>query len=306
MRGIRTRVCGIERPTRLDRALLLLFPYWGRHAVRSLINAGGVRVNGRVVWLCSWMVEHGDEIEVARPPEEKLPPPAVFDDAWIISLEDDLIAVNKPVGLLSHDTHGARAGNLLDLSIRRFGALSLFHRLDRDASGIVILTRPGPINRFLDTAFKAGTVGREYCAAVAAPNRLAPEGCITAYIGSHPRRRDMMSVKEKGGLRAITRYQVTGESQGVQWVRLWPETGRTHQLRIHMAFMGAPILGDRLYGPLLGRERKAPSTGVGRLMLHACRITLPGMGGMPERAYGAPLPEDFLTMIEPSSCSATP
>jgi len=274
--------------------------------VRSLINAGRVSVNGRAVWLCSWQVENGDAIEVAGPPEEKVPPPDAFNDAWIISIEDDLIAVNKPAGLLSHDTHGAGAGNLLDLAVRRFGDLSLFHRLDRDASGVVILTRPGPINRFLDAAFKAGTVEKEYCAAVAAPNRLASEGSITARIGAHPRRRDMMSVVEKGGLRAVTRYRVTGESQGVQWVRLWPETGRTHQLRIHMAFMGAPILGDRLYGPLRGPGRKGPAQGRCRLMLHACRIALPEMGGLPGRAYEAPLPEDFLKIPEEPSCGPTP
>ncbi|HSN75387.1 MAG TPA: RNA pseudouridine synthase, partial [Anaerolineae bacterium] len=168
----------------------------------------------------------------------------------------------------------------------------LFHRLDRDTSGVVLLTRGGPVNRYLDGAFKAGAVRKEYLATVTSPNRLAAEGMIAVRLKPHPSRRDMMVVAERGGQSAVTRYQIIGEDRGLQWVRLWPETGRTHQLRVHLASLDAPIVGDRLYNPAW-----QPA---GRLLLHAWRITLPAVIGWPERVFTAPLPADFPALPDPS------
>ena len=279
-------VQGVGGPTRLDRFLRDRFPGWGRQAVGALVNARRVLVNGRVVWLASWLVEDGDRLEIRDPPRDKAPPPAVLDDAWIIAVENDLIAVNKPAGVLSQRTRSRRPGDLLSLACGRFGPLSLFHRLDRDTSGVVLLTRPGPINRYLDAAFKEGRVEKRYLAAVPADNRLAAEGQIALRLGPHDRRRDMMAVVERGGRRAVTRYRVLGEAEGVQLVLLCPQTGRTHQLRVHLTAMGAPILGDRLYGPHPPEAR--------RLMLHARRIALPAADNFPARAYTAPVPEDLI------------
>ncbi len=175
--------------------------------------------------------------------------------------------------------------NLLDLASARFGPLTLFHRLDRDTSGVVLLTHGGTVNRYLDGAFKAGAVQKEYLAVVATPNRLAGQGVIDARLGPHASRRDTMAVVQRGGQRAVTRYEIITEAQGLQWVRLWPETGRTHQLRVHLASLGAPIVGDRLYNPSWQQAN--------RLMLHAWRITLPAVDGWPERVFSAPLPADF-------------
>jgi len=120
---------------------------------------------------------------------------------------------------------------------------------------------------------------------VAASKRLAGQGVIDARLGRHPSRRDMMAVAERGGQRAVTRYEVVAEAKDHQWVRLWPETGRMHQLRVHLASLGAPIAGDRLYNPAWQQAA--------RLMLHAWRITLPAVDGWPERVFTAPLPADF-------------
>jgi RluA family pseudouridine synthase len=278
-------VRGLAQPTRLDRVLRTAYPQAGRQAVQRLIGAGQVMVNDQTVRLSSWLVRNGDQLALLVEPPAKPEQPGAFDDAWIIVLDDDLLAVDKPAGLLSEPTRVPGAANLLDLATARFGPLTLFHRLDRDTSGVVLLTRGGPINRYLDAAFKAGAVRKEYLAVVATPNRLAGQGIIAARLGPHPTRRDMMMVVEQGGQRAVTRYAVVAETEGRQWVRLWPETGRTHQLRVHLASLGGPILGDRLYNPAWQRHT--------RLMLHAWRVTLPAVTGWPERVFTAPLPADI-------------
>ena len=261
------------------------FPLWGRQAVQRLIAAGNVQLNGRVVWLASWEVNSGDRLEIASPPTPKTLPPDVFDDAWVIAQEEDLIAINKPAGLLCEPKRFSSTSNLLELASARFGPLVLFHRLDRDTSGIVLLTRPGAINKYLDTAFKSHTILKEYLAVVATPHRLAASGVIDVRLGPDPERRDRMTVVPRGGQRAVTRYALEETANGRQRVRLWPQTGRTHQLRLHLAHLGAPILGDRLYGPRLNEPP--------RLLLHAERLELPETDEYPARSFVAPLPEGF-------------
>lgn len=277
----------LAKPTRLDRVLRDRFPDWGRQAVQGLIAAKGVRVNGRAVWLASWQVHNGDQLEILHPPVAKPAPLTQFEDGWLLAQADDLIVVNKPAGLLSESPALRNAANLLDLAKARFGELILFHRLDRDTSGVVLLTRPGPINQWLTQAFQTGTVHKEYLAVVAKPNRLAASGLIDARLDTHPQRRDRMAVVGRGGKHALTRYAIEAESQDRQLVRLWPETGRTHQLRVHLAHLGAPILGDRLYGRAASAER---------LLLHAQRITLPAHAESPARQYEAPLSARFWTV----------
>ncbi len=279
---------GLSGPTRLDKALREAFPAWGRKAVQQTITSRHVTVNGRVVWLSSWQVENGDRVEVSRPPAAKPTPPAGWDERWLIEESGDLIVVNKPEGLLSESPPRRDAVNLLDLAQARFGPLVLFHRLDRDTSGVILLSRPGPVNAYLDWAFKERLVKKEYVAVVAGPNRLAEEGTIDAYIGPHPQRREMVAVVERGGKPAVTDYRIVSppgaRSTDPQAVRLWPRTGRTHQLRVHLAHKNAPILGDRLYG----NAESAP-----RLLLHARRLDLPAGMGYPARSFSAPVPEGF-------------
>ncbi|MEZ4866920.1 MAG: RluA family pseudouridine synthase [Caldilineaceae bacterium] len=278
-------VAELASATRLDRLLRDRFPEWGRQAVQRLITGKQVRVNGRVVWLASWQVQNGDRVEVLQPPPAKPKPPAHFDDGWLLAEESDLLVVNKPAGLLAEAPKWRDAVNLLDLAQARFGDLILFHRLDRDTSGVILLTRPGPINQYLDHAFKASLVQKEYRAVVATPNQLQAEGVIDARLATHPQRRDMMTVVTHGGQRAVTRYAIAEEASGRQLVDLWPETGRTHQLRVHLAYLGAPVLGDRLYGDAHSADR---------LLLHAYQLTLPALEGWPARSYTAPLPAAFV------------
>lgn len=278
-------VQGLSKVTRLDRVLRDQFPNWGRQAVQQTISAQKVRLNGRVMRLSSWEVRNGDRIEVQDPPGEKPAATLAFDPQWIIAETPEFIVVNKPAGLLSEGTRFSGTPGLLELAKKHYGDLHLFHRLDRDTSGLVLLTRPGEINKVLDEVFKGRTVLKQYMAVVNAPNSLAASGVIEVRIGPHPDRRDKMAIVPRGGQSAVTRYEVVEEQKGRQLVRLWPETGRTHQLRVHLAYLGAPILGDRLYG---GGVKEHP-----RLLLHAQKLELPSELGFAERSFAAPLPQGF-------------
>ena len=256
------------------------FPEIGRNEAGHLIAAGNVRVGGRVVRLSSWLVGPTESVSVDRgAPPARPDSPVAFDESWIIADLGDLVVVDKPHGLRSEPVRsGDGRPNLLALARAALGepALALAHRLDRDTSGVVMLTRPGPTRRHLDDAWKAHAVEKEYRAVVAAPHRLGAEGRIVTLLARDPTRRDRMVVVDRRGERAVTRYLVEADDTSV---RLWPETGRTHQLRVHLAHLGAPILGDPIYGD---------PTGAARLMLHAYRLGLPD-----GREFIAPLPPEF-------------
>ena len=280
----RFTVSGQSGAQRLDRILRARYPQSGRQAIQQLIGGRQVLVNGRTVWLASWSVGNGDVITVLTVPAALPAQPDVFDPAWLLADEGDLLAVNKPAGLLSEPKRGATRPSLLELASARFGPLTLFHRLDRDTSGVLLLTRGGAINALLTQAFQAGLIDKEYSAVVSAPNRLAANGVIDVRLRPSPQRRDCMEITVKGGQRAVTRYTVLATAAERAWVRLFPETGRQHQLRVHMAYLGAPILGDRLYGDVAA----AP-----RLMLHAHMIMLPATLFGRVRRFEAPLPVAF-------------
>src|SRR5690606_39123854 len=162
------------------------------------------------------------------------------------------------------------------------GKVALFHRLDRDTSGVIILTRGGAINRYLDTAFKAQTILKHYVAIVPSPNQLEKAGTIQLRLDSHPQQDNRMQVVERGGKIAITNYHSGTATDATQYVYLSPKTGRTHQLQVHLAHYDAPILGDRLYSK--------NSKQYERLYLHAHQICLPESDAFPERTFTAPLP----------------
>jgi len=263
---------------RLDKAIRIQFPDWGRRVVSQILQQRQVRVNGKIVWLGSWKVNMGDQIEISQPPVGKPAAQTRFDPGWLVEDAGDVIVVSKPAGLLSQATRAGGEDNLFSLAQTVFGdEIRLFHRLDRDTSGLCLLTRPGPVNAYLDAVFKQRQVVKEYRALVAARGQLDESGQIRLYMAQHEQRSDMMQVVAKGGQFSLTDYQLGEESEIGLPVWLQPHTGRTHQLRVHLAYMGAPIIGDRLYG-----GRKAS-----RLMLHSERIALPEGGEFPAREWTA-------------------
>ncbi|HKJ28305.1 MAG TPA: RluA family pseudouridine synthase, partial [Anaerolineales bacterium] len=229
-----------------------------------------------------WKVRDGDKIEVFNPPADKPQAPKAFHPAWIVSDQGDLIVIDKPAGLRSQAVRAGDEDNLLSLAQEHYSTeIHLFHRLDRDTSGLCLLTRPGPVNAYLDTVFKDQQAEKEYLAVVGQRGQLEDSGTIRLYLDRHEHRTDMMQVVEKGGQYSQTSYRLEGQFKHGWLVRLRPKTGRTHQLRVHLAYLQAPIMGDILYG-----GAKAP-----RLMLHARRLALPALDGFPAREWE--VEEDF-------------
>ena len=278
---------------RIDNFLKTQLKGVPKSLIYRILRKGEVRVNKKRIKpeykLCA-----GDEVRVppVRVAEKNELPSANLGsiqrlESQILFEDDAMIVLNKPSGMAVHGGSGLSFGVIEGLRALRPEArfLELVHRLDRDTSGVVLLTRPGPINQYRDQAFKQHTVQKEYLAVVATPNRLTPTGIINLRLDQHPKRRDRMTVVTRGGQHAITRYAVVDEMTGKQLVRLWPETGRTHQLRVHLAALQAPILGDRLYGPA--------AEGQERLLLHAYQISLPATDGYPARQFRSPLPLNF-------------
>ncbi len=291
--SIRHVVSGLEKPDRIDRYLRNTFPDWGRKETSKLITAGEVELNGRTVHFGSWEVENGDVIEIDTPPEPLPVGFTTFDPAWILADDGEIIALNKPEGLLSEPTRWGEGVNLLDLAQAHFGTdLWMPHRLDRDTSGVVIFARDEEIGRWLDMQFRERTVEKHYVAVVHAPNKLAAEGEIRAPLGFDAKRPDRVKVVRSGGKWARTVYKTNPPAGDKQFVSLWPETGRTHQLRVHLAHMGAPILGDRYYGD----ARSAP-----RLMLHAAELSLPRRNAREPVLYSAPIPPEFKPLYTDST-----
>jgi 23S rRNA-/tRNA-specific pseudouridylate synthase len=281
----RFTVSGQSGAQRLDRILRARYPQSGRQAIQQLIGQRQVLVNGRVVWLASWSVSNGDRITVLTAPAPAARSARCLRLRWLLADERRPPrreqARRSPLRTQTRRDAPFLAANW---PVARFGPLTLFHRLDRDTSGVLLLTRGAALNRELAQAWQTHAVTKEYRAVVAAQGALATSGVIELRLAPDSSRRDQMVVVPRGGERAVTRYAVLGANAAGIVVQLWPETGRTHQLRVHLAHLGAVILGDRLYG----NPASAP-----RLMLHAHRLSLPPLAGAPLRTYVAPLPPGF-------------
>lgn len=282
---------GIEGELRLDQFLKRVFPSWGRQAVNQTIGTKQVKVNGKAVHLNSWKIKNGDNLVIQLIPESKPSPYTDFDDKWIIEEEKDFIVLNKPSGLLSHATRAGGDHNLLSLARGKFGDVGMNHRLDRDTSGVSILSWQGEVNAYLDHSFKGHLVRKEYLALVQKPNRLKLAGVIKAAVARQRRRRDLMEIAFKGGERAETHYKILAESDEYQFLKVFPITGRTHQIRVHLAHLKAPVIGDTFYNKHSNAKR---------LMLHAYQITLPSWHQYKEKTYIAPISKKFMEILPPA------
>ena len=282
-----------ENDLRLDKFLKQRYPEWGRNAIKKLVNSKKIKVNGKLVWFGSWELKENDQVILFAIPKSKPKGILEFDPNWIIAEDDDLIAVNKPSGLRSHTTIAGGRDNLLDLARAHWGDMDLFHRLDRDTSGITLLTKHRAVNQYLDKAFKSLQVEKTYLAITGAVENIPAEGKINKRIGAHPSRKDMRSVTEKGGQMAVTEFKVISEMADKFLFAIHPKTGRMHQIRIHLKSLGASILGDVLYGR--GKQDHE------RLYLHAAKLVLPESDKFQRRAFVCPPGTDFTNLLSKES-----
>jgi 23S rRNA pseudouridine1911/1915/1917 synthase len=281
-----------DRDKRLDQFLRERLPQYSRSRLQDWIAQGRVLVNGSAEKR-SYLLKGAERIQVQpgelaplRAAPEDLPLEVLYEDA-------DVIAINKPAGMVVHTGAGRHSGTLVNALLHRFGKLSsvggelrpgIVHRLDRFTSGVILIARSDAAHRNLAEQFAARQVEKIYVALVHGGMK-SDQGLITTPIARDPVRRVRMTARLAHGRQAITSYQVLRRLEGFTLLEVKIGTGRTHQIRVHLASLGHPVVGDKLYG--------APAGALGRYFLHARQITFTSPGKGDRITVSAPLPADL-------------
>ena len=260
---------------RLDAFLASALPELTRSAAQRLIAEGYVTVDGKAP-AKSMKLAGGEQVAVTLPePEEAqaLPEDIPLDVAYE---DDDVIVINKPVGMVVHPAPGHSGGTLVNALLHHCGdSLSgiggelrpgIVHRIDRDTSGLIIAAKNDFAHQALSLQLQDHSLCRTY-EAVVIGNLREDRGTVDAPIGRCPNDRKKMAVVRQGGKNAVTHWEVLERFPGYTYVRCRLETGRTHQIRVHMAYMGHPLYGDTVYGA------KKPAPGMTGQCLHAVGLT---------------------------------
>lgn len=286
---------------RIDRYLSDNLQDLSRSYLQKLLKNGGVSVNGNAV-KSNYKVCDGDRI-VLEVPEAVEPDIEAEEMALDILYEDaDILIINKPKGMVVHPAAGHYTGTLVNgLMHHCRGALSgingvmrpgIVHRIDMDTTGVLIVCKNDRAHSAVAEQLKVHSITRKYYAIVHGVVK-EEDGLVNAPIGRHPTDRKKMSINEKNGKEAVTHYRVLRRFRRFTYVECQLETGRTHQIRVHMASIGHPLLGDQVYGP-----SKCPFNGLQGQTLHAgvLGIVHPATGAYME--FQAPLPEYFEIMLK--------
>ena len=293
---------------RLDRALAAVFPAYSRSRLQAWLKAGQIRVDGESPRPRE-PVRGGEAVhlEASLEPEAGSTGPAPQPLALSVVHEDgSLLVLDKPAGLVVHPGAGNPDRTLQNALLHRCPELAgvpragIVHRLDKDTSGLMVVARTLAAHTALVAQLQARRVGREYLALV--NGRFTGGGRVEAPVGRHPRDRTRMAVVA-GGRPAVTRYRVEERFPGHTLLRCALETGRTHQIRVHMASIRHPIVGDPVYGgrvrlpPEPGPEVTEALRGFRRQALHATRLTLVHPESGETLGWEAPAPADFLALL---------
>jgi 23S rRNA pseudouridine1911/1915/1917 synthase len=261
-----------------------------RGEARRVIEAGGVFLEGHRCKIAGRLVRGGQQVVVnlaegGRPAASR----GALDRSHLLYADAELAAVDKPAGVPAQPTLTSDVGTLPDLVAALLGTpVTLVHRLDRETSGVTVLARTKAAAAALAEAFRVGTPEKTYLALCARPP-VPPDGRVDAPLGKDPARAGLRRVDPRGDA-AATVYRTLRTGPGGALVEARPETGRTHQIRVHLASLGAPLLGDARYGG----PRRVGEVAIGRVMLHARRLVLPHPATGAPIAFEAPVPQDFL------------
>ncbi len=284
---------------RLDRFLSDQFVAWSRAQIQHMIAEGRVSVNGKQR-RSSYRLKLGEKIEVDDrfQEEDRLEPEGL---ALVVIYEDeDLVVIDKPSGMVVHPGAGIQTGTLANALIARFPEIKglgpkekpgLVHRLDKETSGVILVARKQIAYRELQRQFKTREVEKLYIGLVWG---MMPreEGKITWAIGRHTKHGERMSVKTKKPRIAETHYRVKLSLAKYTLLEIRPVTGRTHQIRVHMAASGHPVVADSRYG------RTKVSSGCPRLFLHEHRLTVTHPSSGERVSFQSPLPPDLTQFLE--------
>lgn len=290
-----------ENPQRLDKFLVDQLPEFSRSRLQTLIKEGRVTVDGMKASKSGQILDRSSFIVVEIPPPQPSRLTAESIPLEIIFENGDLLVINKPAGMVVHPSAGHDSGTLVHAAlahtkdIKGVGGVQrpgIVHRLDKDTSGLILLAKNDHAHQWLQNQFSSRKVKKEYLALVdGAPP--TPRGRVEAAIGRDPiDRKRMAVVTPTKGRSAITEYSTLREFVNHTLLDVHPITGRTHQIRLHLAFINCPVVGDHIYG------RRNSSLDIERQFLHAFRIKirLPGEETLSE--FEAPLPRDLSEILE--------
>lgn len=291
---------------RLDQVLAVLLPDYSRSRLQAWIREGRVAVDGAVM-AASGRLRGGEQISVELPHQTAQAHPTAEAIALDIVHEDaELLVVNKPAGLVVHPGAGNPAGTLMNALLHHDPGLAdvpragIVHRLDKDTTGLLLVARTLPAHKRLVELLAEREVHREYLALV--QGQIIAGGTVDAPIGRHRTDRTRMAVSE-GGRDAVTHYRVAQRFTHHTLLRVMLETGRTHQIRVHLASIGHAVVGDATYArlrlpPGASAECREAIAAFRRQALHAAHLELPHPVSDAPLAFDAPLPADMAALLD--------
>jgi len=290
-----------EKSQRLDKFLVTCLPEFSRTRLQNLIDEGQVQVNGAPAQKAGQMLDAPAVVEVHIPPTQatSLVPEAIPLD--IIFENADLLVVNKPAGMVAHPSPGHFSGTLVHAALSHAPEMEgvggelrpgVVHRLDRDTSGLILLAKNDAAHHKLQNQFRDRQVRKVYLALVDG-RPPTPTGRIEAPIGRNTSHRQLMTIVEAAkGREAVTEYRTLETFPQHTLLEAHPLTGRTHQIRLHLKFIGCPVTGDTVYG------KKHATLPIARHFLHAASLTITLPGETAPRTFEAPLPADLQAVLE--------
>lgn len=285
-----------DQTGRIDKVLTILEPEITRSQLKNLINDGHVTVNGQPV-KPKYKVQAGDKISLVKPEPQSLELTPENIPLDIVYEDDDMIVVNKPQGMVVHPAPGHPDHTLVNAllyhsplsTINGTFRPGIVHRIDKDTSGLLMVAKNDLAHQSLAEQLRNKTNKREYLALVYGQIK-EDEGTIDAPLGRNPQDRKKQAVV-KGGRHAVTHFKVIKRYDNFTLVKCILETGRTHQIRVHMKYIGHPLVGDPLYGPrkVIGKNGQ---------FLHAALLGFKHPRTGKEMIFEAPLPENFQKMLD--------
>jgi 23S rRNA pseudouridine1911/1915/1917 synthase len=296
---------------RIDRYLHSRFGNYSRVMLQQIIKAGGAKVNGQLV-KPSFKLSHGDKIELSLPelPEKQITPENI--PLNIIYEDDDIIVLNKPADMLVHPARGNLHGTLVNALSYYCDKLSsglgefrpgIVHRLDKNTTGVMVATKNEIAQWKIAKQFETRKTKKEYLAIVHGTPQLTSDR-INAPLGIHPKAREKYAVRPENGKEAVTFYEVLEEFRGFSLLKLFPKTGRTHQIRVHLSHLKHPIVADDMYGgkfvylwQLKDAEPEVEEPLINRPALHALSLEFKHPTTEKQVKFEAPIPDDMQNLL---------
>ncbi len=285
---------------RLDKFLVACLPDFSRSRLQDLIRDGLVTINGKAAHKSGQTLETGMKVAVSVPGVQPSSMAAESIPLDIVFENDQLMVVNKPAGMVVHPSLGHHSGTLVNAALAHAPEMTgiggeqrpgVVHRLDKDTSGLILLAKDDKTHRWLQDQFRLRKVEKVYLALVDG-KPPTPTGRIEAAIGRDPVHRQKMAILTGGkGREATSEYYTRETFTAHTLLEVHPHTGRTHQIRVHLAFLGCPVAGDRVYG------LKKSSLRIEHHFLHAQQLSVILPGESAPRKFKADLPEELQQIL---------